>query len=369
MQQIGLDARLPAYHQGGITTWIREVLQCFQSMEVGHSLTVFESHRAKSSVAGRFDRATLFTPCHHRLESLALSAELLPRRLDLLHSPDFIPPLRGARRHVITIHDLHFLHFPQFQTRASRRYYNGQIRRAVRQADHVITVSCAARRDIIEMLNVPADRITVQHHGVNRCFRPMPQSALQEQRRKLDLPAEFFLFVGTFEPRKNIAGLLESWRRLREQLPDAPPVVLAGRKGWLFDETMQSIRDMRLGEQVIWRENVPQAALPALYNLASALILPSFHEGFGFPALEAMACGTVPVVSDVSSLPEVVGDTGLRVDPNDPDALAAAMQQVLVDSTWLEEQKTAVLQRAALFTWDKSARILLNAWQQVLADG
>ena len=368
MVHIGLDARLPAYHQGGISTWIREVLHCLQTMQIDHPLTVFESRRARSSIAGRFGRSTLFTPCHHRLESLALSAEFLPRRLDLLHSPDFIPPLRGARRHVVTIHDLHFLHFPQYQTSESRRYYNGQIRRAVRQADHIYTVSCAARQDIIEMLDVPEERITAQHHGVSRSFQPLPADVLQEQRRALDLPGEFFLFVGTFEPRKNIAGLLEAWRRLRQQLPDAPPVVLAGRKGWLFDETMRRIRELHLFDHVIWRQDVAQAALPALYNLANALILPSFYEGFGFPALEAMACGTVPIVSNVSSLPEVVGETGLLIDPNDPDELAAAMQRVLVDSTWLEEQRSAVLQRAATFTWDKSAQTLLNVWQQVLAE-
>ena len=369
MLRVALDARLPAYHQGGITTWIRGVANALQMQEPAQHLTILESRRAQSSIAGRYAKATLWTPCHHRLEALTLSAELLPHRLDLLHSPDFIPPLRGARRHVITIYDLNFLHYPQFLTRASRRYYNGQIRRAARQANLIMTISESSRRDIVELLGVPPERITTQYPGVDASFRPLPAEFLQEQRRQLDLPETFLLFVGTFEPRKNIAGLLEAWRRLRLQLPDAPPIVLAGRRGWLFDGTMQRIRDMKLDEHILWRENVPQNALPALFNLATALVLPSFYEGFGFPALEAMACGTLPIVSNVSSLPEVVGDVGLQVDPNDPDALAAAMLRALNDSAWREAQQETGLERAAHFTWDKSARALLKVWDRALQDG
>jgi len=366
MSRIGIDARLPAYHQGGTATWIREVLHALQSQDTTHHLTVLESRKARRSLAGRFDRATLFTPCHHVLEKYALSIELLPRGLDLLHSPDFIPPLRGARRHVITIHDLHFLHFPQFMTKESRSYYSGQLGRAVRQADHILTVSHATKRDITEMLQVPAERITVLHHGVNGHYRPLSADALEEQRCKMELPKDFFLFVGTFEPRKNLITLIKAWSLLKEQLPGAPPVVLAGRKGWLFDETLRGIEDLQVADDIIWREDVEQESLPALYGLASALILPSLYEGFGLPALEAMACGTMPIVSNVSSLPEVVGDLGIQFDPNDSQALAAAMLRSLVESDWRAEQEAAGLKRAANFSWERHVKALLQVWEQVL---
>ncbi|MCY4022756.1 MAG: glycosyltransferase family 1 protein [Anaerolineaceae bacterium] len=368
MSRIGFDARLPAYHQGGIATWIREVLNALQSQDTNHQLTVLESRKARCSLAGRFDRSTLYTPCHHVLEKYSLSIELLPRGLDLLHSPDFIPPLRGARRHVITIHDLHFLHFPEYMTRESRRYYSGQLGRAVRQADHILTVSHATRQDIIELLQVPAERITTLHHGVNGQFRPLSAHALDEERRKLELPKDFFLFVGTFEPRKNLITLIEAWSLLKEQLPDAPPLVLAGRKGWLFDETLRGIRDLRVADEIIWREDVGQDSLPALYGLASALVLPSRYEGFGLPALEAMACGTMPIVSNVSSLPEVVGDVGIQIDPNDSHALAAAMMRALGDSDWRAAQEAAGLKRTANFSWERHVKALLQVWDQVLND-
>src|SRR5690606_18841450 len=215
----------------------------------------------------RFQSAALWTPCPHRLERYTISAELARFKLDLLHSPDFIPPLRGARRHIVTIHDLNFLHYPQYLTAESRCYYNGQIEFAVQHADHILADSAATKTDLIDMLNVPADKVTVHMLGVDESFRPLPADILAGYRQQLDLPEAFFLFVGTFEPRKNILGLLQAYSMLREQIADVPPLVLAGQRGWLFDETMQHIEQMKLQQHILWRENVPQEALPALYNL------------------------------------------------------------------------------------------------------
>jgi glycosyltransferase involved in cell wall biosynthesis len=366
MQHIGIDARLTYYRKGGISTYMRRLVSALEALDDENRYTVFHSRKATESLVQRFRHAALWTPCHHRLESTALSVELARFRLDLLHSPDFIPPLRGARRHIITVHDLNFLHYPQYLTEESRRYYNGQIERAVRQTDHILADSAATKADLVAMLNVPADKITVHLLGVDESFCPQPPETLQRARQELDLPDQFLLFVGTFEPRKNIIGLLEAYRLLLEQLPDAPPLVLAGQRGWLFEETMQRIDQMSLAQHVLWRENVSQQALPALYNLAAALILPSFYEGFGFPPLEAMACGTVPIVSNRSSLPEVVGDVGALVDPDDPTSIAQAMQTALTDSEWVSTQCAAGIERAAAFTWDRTARIALSAYHALL---
>lgn len=366
MQHIGIDARLTYYRKGGISTYMRRLVSALEALDDENRYTVFHSRKATESLVQRFRHAALWTPCHHHLESTALSVELARFRLDLLHSPDFIPPLRGARRHIITVHDLNFLHYPQYLTEESRRYYNGQIERAVRQADHILADSAATKADLVAMLNVPADKITVHLLGVDESFCPQPPETLQRVRQELDLPDRFLLFVGTFEPRKNIIGLLEAYRLLLEQLPDAPPLVLAGQRGWLFEETMQRIDQMSLAHRVLWRENVSQQALPALYNLAAALILPSFYEGFGFPPLEAMACGTVPIVSNRSSLPEVVGDVGALIDPDDPFSIAQAMQTALTDGEWVSTQRAAGIERAAAFTWDRTARIALSAYHALL---
>jgi glycosyltransferase involved in cell wall biosynthesis len=362
MQRIGIDVRLTYYRKGGISTYMRRLVTALEALDNENHYTVFHSRKTTESLTQRFQRAALWTPCHHRFESIALSVELARFKLDLLHSPDFIPPLRGARRHVITIHDLNFLHYPQYLTEESRRYYNGQIKRAVRQADHILADSAATKTDLVNMLNVPADKITVHMLGVDESFRPLPPDTLEHYRRELDLPEKFLLFVGTFEPRKNIIGLLEAYRLLLDQLPDVPPLVLAGQRGWLFDETMQRIDHMKLVQRVLWRENVSQQALPALYNLASALILPSFYEGFGFPPLEAMACGTVPIASNRSSLPEVVGHVGALINPDDPASIAQAVERVLTDTEWVKAQQAAGLKRATTFTWDDTARTALSVY-------
>lgn len=365
MLHIGIDARLNYYRREGISTYTQRLIHALEKLDTEHRYTVFHSRKMRESLVQRFRRASLWTPCHHHLERLALSVELARFRLDILHSPDFIPPLRGAKRHVITVHDLNFLYYPQFLTAESRRYYNGQIEQAVRQADHILADSSATKHDLVAMLGVPEDKITVHLLGVDENFCPLPAETCHFYRQQLDLPEDYLLFVGTFEPRKNIIGLLEAYAALRAQLPAAPPLVLAGRRGWMFEETMTRIDAMNLGSHVLWREDVSQEAMPALYNMATALVLPSFYEGFGFPALEAMACGTVPIVSNRASLPEVVGEVGLQVDPDDPPALTRALYHALTDSDWRAAMQQAGLERAAKFTWANTASIALSVYRSL----
>jgi glycosyltransferase involved in cell wall biosynthesis len=362
---IGIDTRLTYYRTGGISTYMRRLVSALENRDHQNRYTIFESRKAKTSPVKRFERAALWTPCHHRLERVALSVELARFRLDLFHSPDFIPPLRGARRHIITVHDLTFLHYPQFLTADSRRYYNDQIESATRQADHILADSEATKIDLINMLGVQADKITVHMLGVDEQFRPLSETELRENQQKLGLPDDYILFVGTFEPRKNIAGLLEAYHQLIGRIPDAPPLLLVGRRGWLFEETMARITALKLGERVIWREDINDEMLPTVYNLAAMLVTPSFYEGFGFPALEAMACGTVPIVSNRSSLPEVVGDVGLQINPDDTAALSGALEHALTDTQWRESMEKAGLARAKLFTWDKTASIVHSVYEAV----
>ena len=365
MQHIGFDARLISYHGAGTNNYIRQLLPMLEQLDSLNHYTVFQSYKAQEPLVQRFPHARLWTPCHHRLEAYSLSLELARFRLDLLHSPDFIPPLYAARRYIITVHDLNFLYYPQFLTRESRRYYNDQIKRAVQQSSIILADSVATRNDLVNLLDVPTEKIIVHMLGVDAAFQPLPAESLAPVRQQLNLPECYFLFVGSFEPRKNILGLLEAYQLFLAEQPDAPPIVLAGRKGWLFDETMERIAELGLDDHILWRQDVPQEAMPALYNMAVALVTPSFYEGFGFPALEAMACGTVPIVSDRGSLPEVVGDVGLMVNPDDPASIAAALQRALNDSAWREAMRRAGLTRAASFTWERTAQVVLSAYNSL----
>jgi glycosyltransferase involved in cell wall biosynthesis len=360
MLHIGIDTRLVAYRTGGISTYMRQLVSGLEALDQHNRYTVFQSRKAQS-----FQESRLLTPCHHRLERLSLSVELARFGLNVFHSPDFIPPLRGAKHHVITIHDLTFIHYPQYLTQDARSYYNDQIRQAVAHADHILADSESTKQDLINILQVSAERITVHMLGVEAQFEVLDGAALEFARKQLQLSEGYILFVGTLEPRKNILGLLQAYRLLLDQSTDVPPILLVGRKGWLFDETTAKINQLGLGNRIIWRDDISDALLPAVYNLASILVLPSFYEGFGFPALEAMACGTVPIVSNRSSLPEVVGDVGLMINPDDPTELAQAMHHALTDSAWRTQQIQAGVARAKQFTWERTARIAQQVYEQV----
>jgi glycosyltransferase involved in cell wall biosynthesis len=364
MVHIGIDARLIHYRPfGGTSTYIRALAAALAAAPDAHRYTVFQHFRDTTPLASGLARRSLYTPCHHRFERSALSLELAHHRLDVLHSPDFIPPHRGARRHVITIHDLAFLIYPEQLTDDSRRYYNAQIHTAAQHADHILAVSEATKRDIIERLNIASHKVTVQPHGVDPAFQPASSEVQAAVRARFDLPETYLLFVGTFEPRKNIDGLLTAYDALRNVLPDAPPLVFVGTPGWLIDATLTR---MRQAPGVIIKQDVEHAALPAVYSAAAALILPAFYEGFGMPVLEAMACGTLPIVSGVSSLPEIAGNVGLRVDPLRPESITHALLMALtMDDEWRQRQRQAALKRAAAFTWARSAQIARQVYGAV----
>lgn len=366
MTKIGLDARLTFYRDGGISTYIRRLIQAFEQQNTNLDLKIFQSRKANQQLSNRFDYAKLWTPAHHRIERLVLSAELFPHQLDIFHSPDFIAPIRGAKRHVITVHDLTFLHYPQYLTADSRRYYTNQIAASCHHADAILAVSEATKSDLMSMLNVPENKITIQPHGAGEQYRPMTSAETEKVRAELHIPHAYILHVGTWEPRKNIIGLLKAYKMLLDSLPDAPPVLLVGRKGWLFEKSQAEIEALGINEHIIWRDTVTDAQLPAVYNMATMLVSPSFYEGFGMPALEAMACGIVPIVSNRSSLPEVVGDVGLLVNPDEPETIAEAMHKTLTDSAWYGAQSQAAIKRASQFTWERSAQIALQTYTSLI---
>lgn len=363
MAHIGIDARLTYYRHGGTSTYTRALLAEF-AQDSTHQYTVIQSRKQSETLAPNLRHVKVWTPPHHRLERAALSVELARLRLDVLHSTDFIPPAHGARRHVITVHDLAFLIYPEQMTSESQRYYNDQIAVAVQQADHILSVSEATKQDLIAMLGVPEHKITVQYHGVEPAFQPLSEAEIQPVLRKHQLTAGYFLFVGTIGPRKNVPALLTAYQRLRDQHgADVPPLLIVGEEGWLADDVMAAIRS---AQGVIHLPKVDWSDFPALYNGALSLILPAHYEGFGLPVLEAMACGVPPIVSDRSSLPEVAGGVGLLINPDAPDTLRDAMARIMTaDAAWLAAQREAAIARATQFTWARSAQIARDVYTKV----
>jgi glycosyltransferase involved in cell wall biosynthesis len=374
--RIGIDARLNGYRGGGISEYTRHLIHALAGLDHASDFMILHAGRAQRDSAAiaaegltpatNFERVDVFTPPHHKFERWLLGAEVTPLRLDVLHSPDFIPPRFGAKRKIITVHDLNFVLYPKFQTPDSLRYYSGYIRTAVHQADHILAVSQSCADDLCNLLDVPTEKITVQGEGVGTEFGLLPHTAVNAVRTRLNLPSTYVLFVGTFEPRKNLVGLFEAYHQLRQRMPDAPPLVLVGRRGWLYEPIFQKVEELGLQPSLIWLEDLPLADLPAVYCGATLLVLPSFYEGFGLPALEAMACGTPVLVSDRGSLPEVVGDAGVLVDPDASDHIAYSMQQMLTNSDLRTRLRELGLRRASQYTWQHAAEIALDVYRKVL---
>jgi len=365
--RIGIDARLTHYRQAGISQYILQLIEGLARRDGEDEFIILQSVKSKAPLLDRpnFLRRSLLTPSHHRLEQLTLPIEISAARLDVLHSPDFIPPFLRNCRSVITIHDLVFMLYPHFLTKDAARYY-GQIDQAVRRTDAIIAVSQATRCDVMRLLGVPERKVTVIYEAASPLFRPIKTPELRQRvRGRFGIPGEFILFVSTIEPRKNVPTLLRAFRQFLDAYRREVKLVLAGEKGWLFDEVFRVVTELKLEKEVLFLGRVSTEELLWLYNAAEALVAPSIYEGFGLTPLEAMACGTPVIVSNVSSFPEIVGDAGLLIDPGCTDELVVAMQRILSDSELRASLIEKGLKRAALFSWDKAAQETLALYHSL----
>jgi glycosyltransferase involved in cell wall biosynthesis len=366
--RIGIDSRLVYYSQAGIGQYILHLVNGLSRIDKENEYVLLQSRKDETNILNQtnFRRVSLWTPSHHRLERRSLNVELMRLGLDVLHSPDFIPPHRPSCRSVITVHDLAFLLYPHFLTKESARYY-GHIDQAVRWTDHIIAVSANTKRDTIQHLGVPEDKISVVYEAANPIFRPVDRAEAQAQvRARHGIDGPYILFVSTIEPRKNVPTLVQAVWKLRQSYKLDIQLVLAGGKGWLFEDAFAIVEQLKMEQQVHFVGRVPSEDLLHLYNAAELLAHPAFYEGFGLPPLEAMACGLPVIVSNVASLPEVVGEAGLLIDPHDVDELVVAMWRVLNDRRLHQEMRAKGLSQAARFSWDRAARETLAIYRRAV---
>lgn len=295
----------------------------------------------------------------------------LPRRAkasgaDLLHVTGFDAPWWQPLPTVVTVHDLIGKLFPQNLPLIARMYWQFWLPWSVRWASQIIADSACTQHDIMRLLGVPAARITVVPLGVDRGFVPQSDAAIAEVRDRLGLPERMVLYVGTLEPRKGIDTLLDAWSTLAARFPDAR-LVLGGKRGWYVERLQAQTERLGLTQRVQWLDYVAAEDLPALYSAAEVFVFPSRYEGFGLPPLEAMACGTPVVSSDAAALPEVVGEAGLLVPPDAPDALARMIALVLGQPALQRELRQRGVQQANPFTWERTAALTRAVYERALA--
>jgi glycosyltransferase involved in cell wall biosynthesis len=273
---------------------------------------------------------------------------------DLFHSPDFTLPPTLGRPTVLTVHDLAFLRVPECAYPTLRAYLQRVVPRSARRATKIVAVSESTRRDLITRLKIPPERVVTILEGVDGRFGP-PTDTQEAARavRFAGVDGPFILSTGTLEPRKNYVRLLEAYALLRTRGLDHR-LVIAGRPGWLYEPVFEAVTRLRLSDQVVFLQP-DDALLSSLYGLADAFVFPSLYEGFGLPALEAMACGAPVACANTSSLPEVVGDAALLFDPLDVEAIADSLWRVVCDRETAARLRSAGPLRAAGFTWARAA--------------
>ncbi len=292
---------------------------------------------------------------------------------DLIHIPYWAPPLSSPIPMVTTIHDVITLSMPVYQGNALARLYTSLVTAGARGAAHILTDSHASRQEINEMLDIPEDRITTAWLAVGEQFHP--KTGREHDlivREKYDLPERFVLYLGGFDIRKNVHSLLLAYTYVGQAMAEDAPLVLAGRPPRIwgterFPDLPRYIEELQIGDYVRWLGEIDEEDKPSLYRLAEVMAFPSRYEGFGLPPLEAMACGTPLVACNASSIPEIVGDAGFLVDPDDARGLAGAILGVLLQPPLANQLRNLGLGRATQFNWRKTAEITASVYQQILS--
>jgi glycosyltransferase involved in cell wall biosynthesis len=282
---------------------------------------------------------------------------------DVLYMPN-LNFAAASCRIVVTVHDLSFYRYPEFfspRQRLWHRLVNADS--LLKRAGVVIAVSRHTKDDIVETFGIDQKKIRVVTPAVSGEFRPRDEKRTSAVRRKYALPDRFILYLGTLEPRKNVEGLIRAFDLAETDID----LVIAGGRGWMYDRIFRAAEQAKKRERIRFLGYVDEWDKPALYSAAEAFAYPSFYEGFGMPALEAMACGTPVIASHASSLGEVVGDAGLLINPAKPEEIAYAIDGLMSDSALRERFRAKGMERSESFSWEKGAKELESAFMDAVS--
>ncbi len=346
---IGINAQLLSYGQnyrnGGVSRYIRFLLTALTRQADEHTYTIFVNGAQVSSHFSPHPHLRFISapwpesrPAARVLwEQFTLPTLIRQLHIDVLHSPVNVLPMRmpASCATVVTLHDLAFLRFPEVLTTPKRLYHRSFTIPSLRQASRIIAVSESTKQDAHKLVDIPLEHIQTVYTCIDEIFsREDDEHKIQEFRAQKGLNEGYILYLGTLEPRKNIPALLAAYQQLRHLHHRPEKLVLAGGKGWLYDDIFAQVQQLGLEADVLFPGFVPDEEQVRWYQAASVFAYPSLYEGFGIPVAEALACGTPTVTSTVSSLPEAAADIALCVQPDDIPALTDALYRSLTDQTY-----------------------------------
>lgn len=365
--RIAVDAHAIGRHLTGNEVYVRSLLGGFAEIDRHSEFLAYVSEPgAEQWIPERFGIRRVASNPYYRLgwDLARLTRQDKP---DLIHV-QYTAPLLGNVPSVVTVHDVSFLEHPEYFTLARRSQLRFTVARTVRQAAMIVTVSEFSRDGILRAYDVSPDKVRVVPNAANPAFRPIGREKAQASvRERLALNAPFVFSVGDLQPRKNQIGLIEAFVRLMKTQPQlAHHLVLTGKETWFAPKVKEAARTSGFADRIHFTGWVSDAELLELYNACDLFVFPSFYEGFGLPILEAMACGRAVACSNTSAMPEVADGAGLLFDQNNAESIARAMSDILLDSELRGRMERLGVKRAALFSWQKSARATLDVYQEVV---
>ncbi len=372
---IALNAQLlntaASYRSAGVSRYCAGLLRHLGETNGGLEFTAFVNEQDINAPGINLERSPL--PLQQPLARIAWEQTVLPARLralnvDLVHGLVNVLPLATRVPGVVTVHDLSFLHGEDRRRRLKQAYLRRLCRVSVHQARQVIAVSQQTANDLVRGFGVPAARVCVIPNGVDPRFAPAAPKASRAFRVRKGLPSRFVLYVGTLEPRKNLAALVRAfvaWQRAHPAQRGEIKLVLGGAMGWYADEILGLVKELDAGRDVLFPGYVADVELPDWYRAAELFVYPSRFEGFGLPVLEAMACGTPVLCSDIPALREIAADAALTFAPDDERALLDGLSRGLAEAALRADLSARGLARAAKFSWAATARETVGVYQNL----
>jgi glycosyltransferase involved in cell wall biosynthesis len=368
--RIAIDAR--KLRDYGIGTYIRNLLRHLARLDTHNEYVVLCRQEDCASVAelGENFRAVRERSPHYSIrEQIAVPLELRRERADLFHAPHYVLPAMAPCPSVVTIHDCIHLRFPQYlPSRLGYTYARTALWVAAHRSARVLTVSEASKRDILEYFDVPPSKITVIYNAIDERFSEQPAAdEVLRVKERYQLNDPFILYAGNIKPHKNLERLIEAFHIIRKGELEYVKLLIIGDEISKYATLRRAVHRYKLHQHVRFFGFVADATLAILYRLARVFVFPSLYEGFGLPPLEAMASGTPVITSNVSSLPEVVGDAAMLIDPYSADAIAGAIRRVMMDDRLRDDMRERGLARAREFSWGRSVRRVKDIYDEVLA--
>jgi len=368
--RIGVEASSYYKNIAGTGVYIRSIVEILLRKKENKEIILFSNGRQSGLDLAK--KRNMFKRLFNALKDIiwvqiGLPYNLIKNNIDILFCPAYIAPVLSPRPTVVTIHDASFLRYPNTCDKLFRLYLKILLPFIKRRADVILTDSFFSKNEIVELLKISPEKVQVVYCGCNKNFRIIDDIIeIDRMRLKYNLPKNFILHVGTLEPRKNITTLVLAFNLLKKKELIEHKLIICGNRGWYYDDIYNKVRELKLEKEVVFTGYIPNEDLPFLYNMADVFVLPSLYEGFGLPVLEAMACGCPVVSSNTSSIPEVVGDAGILVDPYNIDEIANGILKIIKDEELRNDLIKRGVEQSKMFSWENTAKQILDIFEETL---